>query len=91
MLNFFVLSLTAMFTGIVATLAGVSATLTPLAGPISEITGMSIESVLMTQVFGFSTILFTYQGTSKNPAISQLRERSICPKHLLSTQFHVDF
>lgn len=79
MLNFFVLSLTAMFTGIVATLAGVSATLTPLAGPISEITGMSIESVLMTQVFGFSTILFTYQSV---PLMMALPLAGIPIKHI---------
>lgn len=61
-LNFFSLSLAAMLTGVVATLAGVPATLTPLAGQISQMTGFSLEAVLMTQVFGFSTILFTYQS-----------------------------
>lgn len=62
LINFFSLSLTGMFTGVVATLAGVPATMTPLAGQISELTGFSLEAVLMTQVFGFSTILFTYQS-----------------------------
>ena len=61
-LNFFSLSLVAMFTGVVATLAGVPATLTPLASQISEMTGFSLEAVLMTQVFGFSTVVFTYQS-----------------------------
>ncbi|MGH1463568.1 MAG: SLC13 family permease [Neptuniibacter sp.] len=60
--NFFALSLTGMFTGVVATLAGVPATLTPLAEQMSQLTGFSLEAVLMTQVFGFSTILFTYQS-----------------------------
>ena len=60
--NFFALSLAAMLTGVLATLAGVPATLTPLAGQISQMTGFSLEAVLMTQVFGFSTILFTYQS-----------------------------
>lgn len=60
--NFFALSLLAMFTGVVATLAGVPATLTPLATQISQMTGFSLEAVLMTQVFGFSTIMFTYQS-----------------------------
>jgi di/tricarboxylate transporter len=60
--NFFSLSLAAMLTGVVATLAGVPATLTPLAGQISQMTGFSLEAVLMTQVFGFSTIVFTYQS-----------------------------
>lgn len=61
-LNYFSLSLAAMLTGVVATLAGVPATLTPLAEQISQMTGFSLEAVLMTQVFGFSTILFTYQS-----------------------------
>ena len=61
-LNYFSLSLAAMLTGVVATLAGVPATLTPLAGQISQMTGFSLEAVLMTQVFGFSTVVFTYQS-----------------------------
>ena len=60
--NFFSLSLAAMLTGVVATLAGVPATLTPLAEQISQMTGFSLEAVLMTQVFGFSTVVFTYQS-----------------------------
>lgn len=60
--NFFSLSLAAVFTGVVATLAGVPATLTPLAEQISQMTGFSLEAVLMTQVFGFSTVVFTYQS-----------------------------
>jgi len=60
--NFFLLSLAAMLTGVVATLAGVPATLTPLAEQISQMTGFSLEAVLMTQVFGFSTVVFTYQS-----------------------------
>ncbi len=60
--NFFSLSLAAMLTGVVATLAGVPATLTPLAAQISQMTGFSLEAVLMTQVFGFSTVVFTYQS-----------------------------
>ena len=60
--NFMVLSLTATFTGVLTTLAGIPATLTPLAGQISELTGFSLEAVLMTQVLGFSTVVFTYQS-----------------------------
>ncbi|MDY6890267.1 MAG: SLC13 family permease [Pseudomonadota bacterium] len=61
-LNFFSLSLMAMVTGMFTTLAGVPATLTPLAEQISQLTGFSLEAVLMTQVFGYSTIVFTYQS-----------------------------
>ncbi|PPK51655.1 SLC13 family permease [Marinobacter persicus] len=60
--NFMVLSLTATFTGILTTLAGIPATLTPLGSQISELTGFSLEAVLMTQVLGFSTVVFTYQS-----------------------------
>ncbi|KXS54913.1 MAG: di- and tricarboxylate transporter [Marinobacter sp. T13-3] len=61
-INFMVLALTATFTGVLTTLAGIPATLTPLAGQISELTGFSLEAVLMTQVLGFSTVIFTYQS-----------------------------
>jgi len=60
--NFLTLSLAATATGMVTTLAGIPATLTPLAGAMSEMTGFSLEAVLMTQVLGFSTIIFTYQS-----------------------------
>jgi hypothetical protein len=56
------LALTATITGTLTTLAGIPATLTPLAGQISELTGFSLEAVIMTQVLGFSTIVFTYQS-----------------------------
>ena len=61
-LNFMALALAATLTGTVTTLAGIPATLTPLAGQISELTGFSLEAVIMTQVLGFSTIVFTYQS-----------------------------
>jgi di/tricarboxylate transporter len=60
--NFIVLSLVATATGMMTTLAGIPATLTPLAEPLSQLTGFSLEAVLMTQVLGFSTIVFTYQS-----------------------------
>lgn len=69
LLNFLSLSLTALLTGVFTTLAGVPATLTPLAGQISQMTGMSLEAVLMTQVFGFSTVVFTYQSVPLMMAI----------------------
>ncbi|NWN90922.1 SLC13 family permease [Marinobacter adhaerens] len=61
-LNFMALALAATITGTLTTLAGIPATLTPLAGQISELTGFSLEAVIMTQVLGFSTIVFTYQS-----------------------------
>ncbi|MEX2475807.1 SLC13 family permease [Marinobacter sp.] len=60
--NFITLALAATATGVFTTLAGIPATLTPLAEPMSQMTGFSLEAVLMTQVLGFSTIIFTYQS-----------------------------
>ena len=77
--NFFVLSLTAWVIGIGATLAGVSATLTPLAGQISQMTGFSLEAVLMTQVFGYSTIVFVYQSV---PMMIAMPLAGISLKHM---------
>ena len=51
-----------MVVGIVANLPSVPAVLTPLAGEMAKAAGMSVESVLMTQVIGFSLVLFPYQA-----------------------------
>merc|ERR1712000_178870 len=60
--NFFSLVAMAFSTGMLTTLPGVPAVLTPMAGELSTVTGMSVTAVLMTQVIGFSTILFPYQS-----------------------------
>ncbi len=59
-LNFILLGLTSMLTGIIATVAGVPAILTPLSDTLSQATGLPIKSVLMIQVLGFSTIIFPF-------------------------------
>ena len=61
-LNFMSLSLIAFVVGIISILPGVPAVLTPMAGELAELTGFSVMAVLMTQVIGFSTILFPYQS-----------------------------
>ncbi|MBE3638190.1 SLC13 family permease [Mangrovicoccus algicola] len=79
--NFLSLSLLAMLTGMVATISGVPAVLTPLAGQLAEQTGLPVETVLMTQVLGFSTMLLPYQappllialGLAKEPPRSIVR------------------
>ena len=60
--NFISLSVMAFVVGIVTILPGVPAVLTPMAKELSAITGFSVMAVLMTQVIGFSTILFPYQS-----------------------------
>lgn len=59
--NFFSLSAMAALTGLVATIPGVPTVLTPMAPDLSAATGMSLPAVLMTQVIGFSTVIFPYQ------------------------------
>lgn len=61
-LNFVTLSMTATLTSIVGTVPTVPALLTPLAGSLSELSGLPLMSVLMTQAVGFSTIFFPYQA-----------------------------
>ncbi len=60
--NFLSLSGLAFITGLIATLPGVPAVLTPMAGELAQHSGWTVPMVLMTQVVGFSTILFPYQS-----------------------------
>lgn len=60
-MNFMSLSLIATFTGLVATVPGVPTVLSPMAANFAEATGLSLTAVLMTQVVGFSTVIFPYQ------------------------------
>ena len=62
LVNFLALSGTAIAVGMGTTLPGVPAVLTPLASDLAPLTGMSLDSVLMTQVIGFSTPLLPYQA-----------------------------
>lgn len=60
-LNFFSLSVMAMLTGLVTTIPGVPTVLTPMAPELAAASGFSLKAVLMTQVIGFSTVIFPYQ------------------------------
>lgn len=60
-LNFMSLSLIATLTGLVATVPGVPTVLSPMAADFANATGFSTPAVLMTQVIGFSTVIFPYQ------------------------------
>jgi len=60
-LNFFSLSAMSTLTGIVTTIPGVPSVLTPMAQDLASASGFSLPAVLMTQVIGFSTVLFPYQ------------------------------
>lgn len=59
--NFAALSAVGMVLGMLATMPGIPAILSPIAGDISAATGMPLETVLMLQVVGFSTLVLPYQ------------------------------
>ncbi len=59
--NFAVMALTSILLCIVTTVPGVPAVMTPLAGGMAAASGLPLETVLMTQVIGFSTLIFPYQ------------------------------
>lgn len=61
LLHFMALSLISTFTGLVTTIPGVPTVLTPMAANFAEVSNFSLEAVLMTQVIGFSTVIFPYQ------------------------------
>ncbi|WP_319239935.1 SLC13 family permease [uncultured Propionivibrio sp.] len=60
-LNFYSLSLMSMLTGMITTIPGVPTVLTPMAPELAAASGFSLTAVLMTQVVGFSTVIFPYQ------------------------------
>lgn len=74
--NFILLSITATITAIFTTLPGVPAVLAPFAEQMSIKSGFSIEAVMMTQVLGFSTVIFPFQSAPLVVAM-QLAEVSI--------------
>jgi di/tricarboxylate transporter len=60
-LNFISLSVLGIGTSVFTTAPGMPAVMTPLAPELAQTTGFSLNAVLMTQVIGFSTIIFPYQ------------------------------
>lgn len=60
-LSFYSLSAMSALTGLVTTIPGVPTVLTPMAPDLAAASGMSLSAVLMTQVLGFSTVIFPYQ------------------------------
>ncbi|MFA5256839.1 MAG: SLC13 family permease [Opitutales bacterium] len=59
--NFSLLGLLSTIMGPICTTPGIPAVLTPLAQHLAEASGMSVSAVLMTQVLGFSTVIFPFQ------------------------------
>ncbi|MCR9257775.1 MAG: SLC13 family permease [Alphaproteobacteria bacterium] len=60
-LDFGILSAIATALGMVATMPGMPAILTPVMPEIATATGMPLETVLMTQVIGYATVVLPYQ------------------------------
>jgi di/tricarboxylate transporter len=59
--NFLSLTFLSFSTGMLTTVPSVPAVLTPLAGELAHLSGFSLPAVLMSDVVGFSTVLFPYQ------------------------------
>jgi len=62
LLNYISLTITATVTGIATTVPGAPAVLTPLASDMAHGAGVEIKTILMSQVLGFSTVIFPYQA-----------------------------
>jgi di/tricarboxylate transporter len=60
--NFAWLSVIGTVLGMLVTLPGVPAVMTPLAPQLADVTGWSPSAVVMSQVIGFSTVVFPYQS-----------------------------
>lgn len=59
--NFFSLTFLSFVTGMFTTVPSAPAVLTPMTNDLAALTGYGAVTVLMTQVVGFSTVLFPYQ------------------------------
>ncbi len=59
--NFFSLTFLSFVTGMFTTVPSAPAVLTPMTADLANLTGYGAMTVLMTQVVGFSTVLFPYQ------------------------------
>lgn len=59
-LQYMSLGLSAIATGVVATISGIPAIHTPVAEELAAVTGLPLKTVVMTQVLGYSTVLFPY-------------------------------
>jgi anion transporter len=60
--NFAALAALGTLIGAVTTLPGTPAVLTPVSGALAGAAGLPVETVLMSQVLGFSTVLLPYQA-----------------------------
>lgn len=74
-LNFLSLSLISTLTGLITTVPGVPTILSPMAADFAQTTGFSVPAVLMTQVIGFSTVIFPYQVVPLLVAMQLSQER----------------
>ncbi len=60
--NFATMSILTMVVGLATTIPALPAVMTPLGAGFADATGLPLETVLMTQVIGFSTIILPYQS-----------------------------
>ncbi|BDX02293.1 citrate transporter [Marinomonas pontica] len=70
LLNLSLLTFISTCVAIVTNLAGVPAIMTPMAEHLADITGLSKDAVLMTQVLAFSTVFLPYQAPPLITAIA---------------------
>ncbi|TYL48374.1 SLC13 family permease [Marinomonas sp. IMCC 4694] len=70
LINLSLLTLISTCVAVVTNLAGVPAIMTPMAEHLADITGLSTNAVLMTQVMAFSNVLLPYQAPPLITAIA---------------------
>lgn len=71
--NFWLVSTIGTIICLITTTGGVPAVMTPLSGSLAQASGLSIDMVLMSQVIGFSNLLFPYEGAPLVFAIAYAR------------------
>ncbi|MCI5209698.1 MAG: SLC13 family permease, partial [Candidatus Electrothrix sp. ATG2] len=61
-INYMSISIASALTGMLTTLPAVPAVLTPLSDSLAQVTGLPVQTLLMMQVAGFSTVMLPYQA-----------------------------
>lgn len=84
--NFMIFSWLSTLLSIAVTLPGTPAILTPMTEELSQLSGWSLQAVYMSQVIGFSTVVFPFQSP---PLVVAMQLAKISQKEMMRLLFSI--